>query len=139
MAFDPTDAVTARALLEDALALTSNPTLTIAQVDRAFGLASSLNAAGEVIYISADLDRAAAWGWNIKAGLTSDQYDLGGGSGKTLKRSQWQAACERIASKYGYGVWSVTGDVVTAGDTAGTVTTLHLNYLTDEYPYETTS
>ncbi len=108
MAYDPADAVTARALLEDALALTTKPTLAAAQVTRAFSLASSLNAAGEVIYISADLNRAAAWGWNIKAGLTSDQYDLGGGDRK-LTRDQWFQHCMTMAAMYSSGAMSVTG------------------------------
>ncbi len=109
MAFDPTNAAVARLLLEDALALTTEPTLTTAQVTRAFSLASSLNAAGEVVYISADLNRAAAWGWNIKSGLTSAQYDLGGGSGKTLTRDQWFQHCMTLAARYASGAMSVTG------------------------------
>ncbi len=109
MAYDQTDAVTARALLEDALALGTNPTLTTVQVNRAFALASSLNAVGEVIYVSADLNRAAAWGWNLKAGMTTDQYDLGGQGGSSLTRSQWHDHCVRMANAYGAGVMSVTG------------------------------
>ncbi|MEJ7901902.1 MAG: hypothetical protein WKF63_08630 [Thermomicrobiales bacterium] len=109
MAYDQTDAVTARALLEDALALGANPTLTTVQVNRAFALASSLNAVGEVIYVSADLNRAAAWGWNLKAGMTTDQYDLGGQGGSSLTRSQWHDHCVRMANAYGAGVMSVTG------------------------------
>jgi len=112
--YDPADAVTARALLEDALALTSKPTLTTAQVDRAFALASSLNDAGEVVHISADLNRSAAWGWNIKAGLTSDQYDLGGGERK-LTRDQWFQHCMTLAAAYASGAMSVTGAVKRRG------------------------
>lgn len=109
MAFDPTDAVTARDLLEDALALDAKPTLTAAQVDRAFDLASSLDADGAVVYLPADLNRAAAWAWNIKSGLTSAQYDLGAGAGVTLDRSQWHAHCRSMAHAYGSGAMSVTG------------------------------
>ncbi|MDQ3654012.1 MAG: hypothetical protein M3457_02885 [Chloroflexota bacterium] len=110
MAYDPTNAVTARALLEDAIALATTPTLTTAQVDRAFALASSLAADGVTIqYTASDLNRAAAWAWNLKAGLTSNQYDLGGGSGVTLDRSQWHAHCRSMAYAYGSGSMSVTG------------------------------
>ncbi len=110
MAYDPTNAVTARALLEDAIALATTPTLTTAQVDRAFALASSLAADGVTIqYTASDLNRAAAWAWNLKAGLTSNQYDLGGGSGVTLDRSQWHAHCRSMAHAYGSGAMSVTG------------------------------
>ncbi|MDQ3541981.1 MAG: hypothetical protein M3440_14975 [Chloroflexota bacterium] len=107
--YDPTDAVTARALLEDALALGTNPTLSTAQVNRAFALASSLNDGGEVVYIAAALNRAAAWGWNLKAGMTTAQYDLGGQGGSSLTRSQWHDHCVRMANAYGAGVMSVTG------------------------------
>ncbi len=107
--FDPTDAVTARALLEDALAMSTKPTLSPAQVNRAFDLASSLNDVGEVIYVSAALNRAAAWGWNLKAGMTTAQYDLGGQGGSSLTRSQWHDHCLRMANAYGAGVMSVTG------------------------------
>ncbi len=109
MAYDPSNAVTARALLEDALALGTSPTLSSAQVNRAFDLASSLNDVGEVIYVSAALNRAAAWGWNLKAGMTTDQYDLGGQGGSSLTRSQWHDHCVRMANAYGAGVMSVTG------------------------------
>ena len=109
MAYDSSNAVTARALLEDALALGTNPTLSPAQVNRAFDLASSLNISGEVIYVSADLNRAAAWGWNLKAGMTTDQYDLGGQGGSSLTRSQWHDHCVRMANAYGSGTMSVTG------------------------------
>ncbi len=109
MAYDHSDAVTARALLEDALALGTSPTLSPAQVNRAFDLASSLNDVGEVIYVSAALNRAAAWGWNLKAGMTTNQYDLGGQGGSSLTRSQWHDHCLRMANAYGAGVMSVTG------------------------------
>ncbi len=110
MAYTPTNAVTARALLEDALALATKPTLTIAQVDRAFALASSLDVDGvTVLYTAAHLNRSAAWGWNVKAGLTSDQYDLGGAGGSSLTRSQWYAHCREMARLYGSGEMSVTG------------------------------
>jgi len=110
VAYDPSNAVTARALLEDALAMSTKPTLSPAQVDRAFALASSLDTNGvTVLYTAANLNRAAAWGWNVKAGLTTAQYDLGGQGGSSLTRSQWHDHCVRMANAYGAGVMSVTG------------------------------
>jgi len=110
VAYDPSNAVTARALLEDALALATKPTLTTAQVDRAFALASSLDTNGvTVLYTAANLNRAAAWGWNVKAGLTAAQYDLGGQGGSSLTRSQWHDHCRNMAMLYGAGAMSVTG------------------------------
>ena len=121
--YDPTDAATARLLLEDALALTTKPTLETEQVDRAFGIASSLDTDGvTVIYTAADLDRAAVWGWNVKAGLTSDQYDLGGQGGSKLTRSQWQAACERMADRFNVGRSSVTGETLRSGRGIASIT-----------------
>lgn len=110
MAYDPSDAVTARAMLEDAIALATKPTLATAQVDRAFNLASSLDASGNVVYLSKDLNKAAAWCWNIKAGLVSDQYSLGAGTGVTLTRDQWYQHCLQLAQGYGSGILTVTGD-----------------------------
>jgi hypothetical protein len=122
MAFDPHDAVTARALLEDALALTSRPTLSPEQVDRAFGLAETLDEDGESIVYPADaLDRAAAWGWGIKAGLTADMYDLGGGPGRTLDRSQWHAHCKSMQRDYASGVLSVVPRLISRRSGLGSI------------------
>lgn len=113
MAFDPHDAVTARALLEDALALTSRPTLSPEQVDRAFALAETLDQDGEtVIYPEDALNRAAAWGWGIKAGLTAEMYDMGGGPGRSIDRSQWHAHCKSMQRDYAYGVLNVVPHLV---------------------------
>ncbi len=110
MAYDPTDGVMALELLEDALALTSEPTLTPDQVDRALALAASVDDDGiTVIYPADGLNRAAAWGWGIKAGLTADRYDLGGGAGKTLDESQWHAHCKAMQRDYASGAISVVG------------------------------
>ncbi len=110
MAYSPSDAVTARALLNDALALTTKPTLTTSQVDRAFDLAASLAVDGvTVLYTASSLNRAASWAWNIKAGLTSAQYDIGGQGGSSLTRSQWHDHCREMARLYGSGEMSVTG------------------------------
>lgn len=111
MAYDPTDATTARAMLEDAIALSTQPTLSTQQVDRAFALASSLDTDGTtIVYQAKDLNKAAAWGWNIKAGLTSNQYSLGAGTGVTLTRDQWFQHCLTMAQAYGSGIFTVTGD-----------------------------
>ncbi|MDQ3540651.1 MAG: hypothetical protein M3440_08190 [Chloroflexota bacterium] len=108
--YDPTNAVTARALLEDALALGTSPTLSPVQVNRAFDLASSLDTDGvTVLYTAANLNRSAAWGWNVKAGLTAAQYDIGGQGGSSLTRSQLHDHCKEMARLYGSGVLSVTG------------------------------
>ena len=109
MAYDPTDAVTARALLDAALALTSTPTLETATVDLLFGMASSEDADANTVYLAADLNRSVSLGWNLKAGLTADQYDLRAASGASLTRDQWWAHCMAMANAYGTGAMSVTG------------------------------
>ncbi len=114
--YDPTDAVTARALLEDALSWETNPALDYDQMDRALALAESLDTDGiTVLYTAASLNRAAAWGWNIKAGLTSAQYDLGGQGGSNLTRSQWHDHCVGMARMYATGEMSVAGTSTARG------------------------
>lgn len=130
MAYDPSDAVTARAFFEDAIGLESTPTLTTAQVDRYFALAA--DAAGE--YPAAGLNLAAAAAWDAKANITADQYDVGVGAGKTFDRSQWHQFCKARAAEYRAGLSSVTGEDVsnTLGPDAsyGQVVTVYGNYLT---------
>ena len=110
MAYDPTDAVTARYLLEQALAMTTQPTLSEAQVDALMTWAESTDADTlGTVYTATSLDAAAAKGWEWKQGLVSDQYDLGGGPGRTLTRSQWFAHCEAMATAYATGRKSVAG------------------------------
>ena len=108
MAYDPTDAVMARGLLEDALALTSTPTLPTEQVDRLFALAAETDDSGTT-YPVASLQQAVVKGWQDKAGLTADRYDLGGGTGKTLDESQWFDHCMAMAARYASGAMHVTG------------------------------
>ena len=116
MAYDPEDATTARALLEDALAWETAPALTEAQVDRAFALASSLDDDGvTVLYTSADLNKAAAWGWNVKAAAATAEYEeLRAASGATLKR-ELADQCKQMAIAYGTGTLSVTGESTARG------------------------
>ncbi len=135
MAYDPSDDVTARALLEAALALDSTPTLATATVDMVFDLAASLDADEETVYLASDLNKSAALGWNLKAGLTADAYDIGGGNGKYLTRSQWFEHCKQMAQAYGSGQMSVTGDSTLKGGirVAGLITSTSADY------WETTS
>jgi hypothetical protein len=110
-----TDAALARRLMERAVAMTTNPTLDAAQVDDLMTLAESLDADANTVYTDADLNRAASIGWLWKAGLTSDQYDLGGGQGRTLTRSQWYDHCTQLANAYGNGTLNVLGGSGTRG------------------------
>lgn len=106
-----TDPVLARALLEQAIALATPPALDAALVDDLFTLAASKAADGvTTVYTMADLNRSAAMGWNQKAALVTDQYDLGAGAGVTLKRAQVFDHCLAMAQSYGAGVMSVTGE-----------------------------
>jgi len=110
MSYDPTNAATARALLEDAIALTTAPLLVTAQVDRAFALASSLASDGVTIqYLPGDLNKAAAWCWNVKAGMVTDKYDVNPGAGASLRRSQVATECLAMAKAYASGALTVTG------------------------------
>ncbi len=104
-----TDPALARRLLERAIATTTKPTLSIVEVDDLMALASSQDANGATVYTSADLNRSASIGWQTKAGMTSDQYDLGGGTGKTLDRSQWFDHCMRLSASYASGAMGVVG------------------------------
>ncbi|MDQ3540128.1 MAG: hypothetical protein M3440_05520 [Chloroflexota bacterium] len=135
-----TDPVFARRMLERAIAMQTKPTLDTAAVDDLMTIALSTGTGGDPI-LGSDLNKAASIGWQWKSSLTSDQYNLGGGAGKTLTRDQWFSHCMSLAAQYAIGAHGVIdgGASAVPGDTVGTVTTLHLNYLTDEYLYETTS
>jgi hypothetical protein len=106
VAYDPTDAVQAQALLEQALAMDTNPTLDAAQVTLLLELAVD----ADDTYTSAALNSAAARGWMWKAGLTSNQYDIGGQGGSKLTRSQWFHHCREMAAAYAAGTLSVVGE-----------------------------
>lgn len=126
MAYDPTDAVQAKALLEQALAMTTRPTLEAAQVTLLMELAVDADAT----YTAASLNSAAARGWMWKAGLTSDQYDIGGQGGSKLTRSQWFDHCREMAAAYGSGALSVTGEFRSGAGigTIGMITSTSADY-----------
>ena len=104
------NAVTGRALLENAIAIGSKPTLSVGQVDILMDVAES-----DGVYTSASLTKAAALGWEWKSGIVADQYDIGGGNGKYLTRSQWFEMCSRMAADYRNGTKSVDGSAVGMG------------------------
>lgn len=105
-----TDPLLARRMLERSIAHGTNPALPADAVTDLLTLAASLDALGATVYTSAGLDRAAAIGWQQKAALVSDQYDLGGGPGRTLDCSQWFAHCMEMAARFGSGQMSVLGE-----------------------------
>ena len=109
-----TDEAFARRMLEAALG--GEPQLTAERIDDLMILAVSLNEVFEAVYTEGNLNRAASRGWQDKVALTADQYDIGGGAGKTLDRSQWQAHCYRMAAAYADGTFSVLGG---GGNVAG--------------------
>src|SRR5688500_14848803 len=96
MAYDPTDPVQARALLEQALAMDTAPTLSVTQVNLLMALAVDATDT----YTAAALNAAAARGWMWKAGLTSAQYDISGQGGAKLTRSQWYDHCVEMSQRY---------------------------------------
>lgn len=131
MAYDPEDAVTARALLEDALSWEAEPVLTEAQVDRAFALASSLDDDDvTVLYTAANLNKAAAWGWNIKLGKAVELFKLRSASGATLEEDQVYTHCRDMALAYGTGAISVTGTSTRGGGlrSIGQITSTSADY-----------
>lgn len=112
-----TDEAFARRMLEAALG--GEPQLTAERIDDLMILAVSLEVIDgslESVYTEANLNRAASRGWQDKSALTANQYDLGGGAGKTLDRSQWFNHCMRMAAGYADGTFSVLGG---GGNVAG--------------------
>jgi len=104
------DPVFARRMLERAIAMQTTPTLDTAAVNDLMAIAVTTGTGGDPdIYTGADLNRAASIGWQWKDGLTSNQYDLGGGERK-LTRSQWNGVCRRNAADYATGFKTVIGD-----------------------------
>jgi len=101
-----TDETTARGLLERALAMDTKPTLAVSDVDLLFQLATTEIDALPT-WTATDLNRVAAIGWNWKAGLTSDKFDLGGGGGKYLKQGDWHTHCREMANAYATGQMGV--------------------------------
>jgi len=113
-------------LLENALG--GKPALTEAQLTILVGLAEGADGT----YSSEALDRVAATGWSWKAALTADKYDIGGGSGVYLKRSDWFTYCQQMAASYRNGTASVDGSTLTGADgELGEPITIRSNYLTE--------
>ena len=117
-----TDATDARTLLERAIAATSQPALSTSDVDLLLRLAESVDANGATVWTVDALNASAATGWTWKAGLTAENYDLGGGAGVALNESQWHKHCLGMARGYGSGEFSVTGaSPSTARGTIGSI------------------
>lgn len=106
-----TDETTARVLLERALAMDTKPTLAESDIDLLMNLATS-TVDGVPTWTGTALNRAAATGWNWKAGLTSHRFDLGGN--RSMSLSQWHEHCKEMAHAYATGRMGVldggTGD-----------------------------
>jgi hypothetical protein len=104
MAYDPTDAVTARALLERAVQWEDAPALTSAEVDSLMDLAET---DGE--YAASDLNGAAATGWGWKAGKVAGDFALSLEGGVKFNRDQVYAHCLGMVDAYLSGRASVIG------------------------------
>lgn len=101
------DAAYAERLLRNALG--GNPELSEEQFADLLQIAADEDSIGEVFYDGPGLNRAAATGWSWKMSLQAEKYDLGGGQGRTLDRSQWFAHCEHMRGMYASGAASVIG------------------------------
>lgn len=112
-----TDAAYAERMLRSALG--GEPQLSDEQIADLMLRATSLGPGAVSQYTERDLNRAASLGWQWKASLTADQYDLGGGPGKTLDRSQWFAHCMAMTVGYADGTFSVLGSPNVATGTPG--------------------
>ncbi len=98
----------ARRMLERAIAHQTKPTLDTAAVDDLMAIAVTSGTGGDPdVYTGVGLNRAASIGWQWKSAIVSDQYDLGGGAGKTLDRSQWYSHCMRMAADFAAGAKGV--------------------------------
>lgn len=110
MATDPlTDAIVARRLIERAVQWDQAPALTSAEVDDLMLMAVSQDADGVNQYTAADLNGAAAAGWQWKAGKVSGSYTMSLGDGVKLNRSEVHAMCLSMAADYLLGEASVLG------------------------------
>ncbi len=110
-----TDAAFAERMLRAALG--GEPVLSEERIADLLTLATSYDADLFPQFTVQDLNRAASRGWQDKAALTADQYDIGGGAGKTLDRSQWFDHCMAMAAGYALDTYSVLG--VTGGSKRG--------------------
>lgn len=96
-------------------ALAGEPSLTPEQIADLMKVAASEDEDGNTVYAELGLNRAVSLGWQNRASIAADQYDLGGGTGKTLDRSQWFDHCMRMAAGYADGTFSVLGAPGVAG------------------------
>lgn len=86
---------------------------------------------------TSDLNAVIAQGWTNKAGLVAGQYDIGGGNGKYLKRSNWWDHCMQMANSYATGAASFDPDgLVTATDGIGEIVTVQSHHLFGTYTGE---
>lgn len=99
-----TNPLTARDLLERALAMDTKPALASSDVDLLFQLATT-EVDGVPTWTGADLNKVAAIGWNWKAGLTSDKFNIGGN--RSLSLSDWHKHCKEMANAYATGQMGV--------------------------------
>lgn len=108
-----TDEAYAERMLRGALG--GQPELSDPQIADLMTLATSQPEDGADVFTEYDLNRASSLGWQWKSGIVTNQYDLGGGTGKTLDRSQWFNHCMRMAAGYADGTYSVLGAPGVAG------------------------
>jgi hypothetical protein len=104
MAYDPTDAVLARRLLERAVKWEEEPTLTEAEVDDLMALAET---DGE--YPVSALNGAAATGWQWKLNQIAGEFSLSLEGGMKLNIDEMIANCEANRDAYLNGIASVIG------------------------------
>lgn len=103
------DQATALAQLTANVAANTKPVLDATALSRLLALAAVPDSAGHAVddpawvptYSDRGLRKASAQGWREKAGLVSDQYDVGVGSGVTFDRSQLISFCLDMAKQYG--------------------------------------
>ena len=109
------DAETARSLLERAIGMTTNPALSETDVDLLMSIIGDTQADFSITYTSAQLNTAAALGWEWKANQVTDKYDIGGGAGKYLTQSQWWEHCRSTAADYRNGAKTIDGATTGTG------------------------
>lgn len=104
MAYDPTDEVLARRLLERAIKWEEEPTLTAAEVDDLLAMAET---GGE--YPVAALNGAAATGWQWKLNQIAGEFSLSLEGGTKLNLDEMTANCAANRDAYLIGTASVIG------------------------------
>lgn len=120
MAIDPlTDPIQARTFLERATAAATKPALTSDEVMDLVVVASSLNDVLETVYTGTDLNRAAALGWQWKAGKVAGDFTTALEGGMKFNREQVYAHCMDQAARYATGTLSVIGSTVSGRQRSG--------------------